>query len=54
MERIGYYEGVTPDNNVASFLQGNAGTRPEATSYHWVTPDELQRLMKDKCSEDPI
>ena len=46
MERIGYYEGVTPDNNVASFLQGNAEAQPEATAYHWVTPDELQRWMK--------
>ncbi|MCH2378035.1 MAG: AMP-binding protein [Pedosphaera sp.] len=54
MERIGYYEGVTPDNNVASFLQGNAEAQPEATAYHWVTPDELQRWMKDKCAEDPI
>ncbi|MDP7010216.1 MAG: AMP-binding protein [Verrucomicrobiota bacterium] len=54
MERIGYNEGVTPDNNVVSFLQGNTEAQPEATAYHWVAPDELQRWMKGKCAEDPI
>ena len=54
MKRIGYNEGITPDNNVVSFLHRNAEAQPEATAYFQVLPDELQRWLKNPCVENPI
>ena len=54
IERIGYAEGSTPDNNVVSFLHRNAEAQPEATAYHWVPPEELQRWLKNPRAVQPI